>query len=113
MGEDKEHSISKQEELQKKYPEILGGVWLSVKDGWLPIIKKLCASLMNTENPPVAVQVKEKFGGLRFYVDRSSQEQDDLIRLAEGKASRTCEVCGAPGALKNDRGWYRTSCGKH
>ena len=36
-----------------------------------------------TEKVPVAVQVKEKFGGLRFYVDRATEKHYDYINFAE------------------------------
>ena len=59
---------------------------------------------------PLIVQVKEKFGGLRFYLSNHTAEIDDLITAAEEKAAITCEMCGKPGQLINDSGWYRTVC---
>lgn len=60
------------------------------------------------------VQVKEKFGGLRFYV---SQNFDDdvrqLIADAERQAGVTCEDCGKPGSLRNKSGWVFTACDEH
>ena len=35
------------------------------------------------EKVPVASQVKEKFGGLRFYVDRATEKHYDYINFAE------------------------------
>lgn len=61
---------------------------------------------------PVAVQVKEKFGGLRFYVDRASDKHYDYINFAENMSHRTCEECGSPG-ITYHMGWYRTLCEKH
>lgn len=61
---------------------------------------------------PVAAQVKEKFGGLRFYVDNATPAHDQLIRFAEMMASRTCEDCGAPGQAY-PFGWVRTLCPVH
>lgn len=106
--------MDKREQLMAKYPEILGDVQLGFggPDGWLPIIDQLCEKLMQTPNPPKAVQIKEKFGGLRFYVDYSTKEQNDLIWWAEGESQKTCERCGAPGKLI-DGGWRRTLCDEH
>lgn len=60
---------------------------------------------------PVAVQVKEKFGGLRFYVNFSTPRIEELIREAEEKADRTCETCGNPGKRKNtNTNWVLTIC---
>lgn len=65
------------------------------------------------ENPcPVAVQVKEKFGGLRFYVDRATEKQYNYINFTEMLSYRTCEECGAPGRTYT-MGWHRTLCEKH
>ena len=61
---------------------------------------------------PVAVQVKEKFGGLRFYVDRATEQHYDFISVAESMSYRTCEECGAPGKRYTD-GWHRTLCDIH
>jgi hypothetical protein len=65
------------------------------------------------ENPcPVAVQVKEKFGGLRFYVDGATEKQYNYISFAEALSHRTCEECGAPGMTYTTR-WHQTLCEKH
>lgn len=61
---------------------------------------------------PKAVQVKEKFGTLRFYLDSSTDEQFALINFAESLSARTCEVCGKPGK-PNNAGWIRTLCKEH
>jgi len=61
---------------------------------------------------PVAMQVKEKFGGLRFYVDRASEENYNYINFAECLSHQTCEECGAPGQTYT-LGWHRTLCDKH
>lgn len=64
------------------------------------------------EQHPIAVQVKEKFGGLRFYADNITPELDGYIRFAELLASNTCEVCGERGKRRTG-GWIRTLCNKH
>jgi len=64
------------------------------------------------------VQVKEKFGGLRFYVrlDGLRLRQDDAIRRRIGAAMEesfhTCEICGQPGKLREER-CIRTLCDLH
>lgn len=64
------------------------------------------------ENHPLAVQVKEKFGTLRFYADNISPDQDKYIAFFENMSARTCEVCGKRGKLRTG-GWLRTLCGEH
>lgn len=61
---------------------------------------------------PIASQVKEKFGGLRFYVNNANDEHYHYIYFAESMSYRTCEECGAPGQTYH-MGWYRTLCDKH
>jgi CDGSH-type Zn-finger protein len=61
---------------------------------------------------PVASQVKEKFGGLRFYVQAATDEHYNYITFAESMSYRTCEVCGNPGKPYTD-GWHSTLCETH
>jgi len=61
---------------------------------------------------PVAVQVKEKFGGLRFYVQAATDKHYQYISFAESMSYRTCEECGAPGKRYTD-GWHQTLCDIH
>jgi len=61
---------------------------------------------------PVAVQVKEKFGGLRFYVQAATDKHYQYISFAESMSYRTCEECGAPGKTYTD-GWHQTLCDIH
>ena len=87
--------------------------------GWFPLIwdlsKKLEAiiSAMPEEKRQYyrASQVKEKYGGLRFYMSGETEEMSRLIRIAEEKSEITCEDCGMPGET-NDDGWIRTNCKK-
>ena len=59
------------------------------------------------------VQVKEKFGTLRFYTGGG---YDDVIgayiAFAENLTALTCEECGAPGKLRRG-GWVRCLCDEH
>ena len=66
---------------------------------------------------PVIAQVKEKFGGLRFYVDLNGDDSYDkrisnYIQFAEHLSYSVCEVCGAPGEIRTSR-WYKTLCDTH
>lgn len=59
-----------------------------------------------------AVQVKEKFGTLRFYIDYGDDSVYAFIAMAESMSARTCETCGKPGKLRGT-GWVYTSCNDH
>jgi hypothetical protein len=61
----------------------------------------------------IIAQIKEKFGGLRYYADGDIDEQmDGMIDFAESLSYTICEECGAPGKLRSG-GWIRTLCDKH
>ena len=57
-----------------------------------------------------AVQVKEKFGTLRFYLTSGTDKMYDLIDEAEELSGKTCESCGKPGET-GGTGWISTLCG--
>ena len=84
-------------------------------DGWFKIIDQLSAdiTLLDEKNgtTTIAVQVKEKYGGLRFYVQAGSDAIFDLIDAAEEESLKTCEMCGEPGELRGV-GWVSTMCDK-
>lgn len=44
----------------------------------------------------VAVQVKEKFGSLRFYYRGGDDYVSGLVAMAEAMSAVTCDVCGSP-----------------
>jgi hypothetical protein len=57
-------------------------------------------------------QIKEKFGGLRFYYEGGDDQVHGMVRIAESWAAHTCETCGERGKLRHG-GWVRTLCDKH
>lgn len=59
-----------------------------------------------------AVQVKEKFGGLRFYVNGASDRQYAVINFAESLSYHICERCGSNQNIGSTKGWITTLCEK-
>lgn len=57
-------------------------------------------------------QIKEKFGGLRFYYQGGDDAVSGMVRMAEEWADVTCETCGDRGTRRHG-GWIRTLCDKH
>jgi hypothetical protein len=57
-------------------------------------------------------QIKEKFGGLRFYYDGGDERIYGMETMAESWAIRTCETCGNVGEQRGG-GWIRTLCDVH
>lgn len=91
----------------------------SCSDGWYQIIydvsaklEALILQLPESERKNYrAVQVKEKFGGLRIYLRSATDEMDKLIGAAEDLSYQTCEMCGQPGQVfENNPPWVRTHC---
>lgn len=63
---------------------------------------------------PVALQVKEKWGGLRFYISGGLDEHWPLIDMAESISRRICEQCGAmQGVQVYALGWHKALCEQH
>jgi hypothetical protein len=68
-----------------------------------------CAKFYNEYPPAVKIdQIKEKFGGLRFYYTGGDKEVAGMVRLTEYLCERTCEVSGEKGELCSSGGWYKT-----
>lgn len=86
------------------------------EDGWFDIIWNLCEDLevlIKEENIQdfEVVQVKEKFGSLRFYTDGGTNSIYNRINKAEGDSSATCEKCGKqPAKSTTERSWIKTLC---
>lgn len=59
-----------------------------------------------------AVQVKEKFGTLRFYTNSVHPEINSYIEFAENISAITCDVCGNKGKI-NEGGWLKVRCAEH
>jgi hypothetical protein len=118
-----EFSKRMEETYPKMFAEPYGG--FAVGAGWWPIIENLCANIQhhtdwwnkNRETRPVVEQVtvnqiKEKFGGLRFYYSGGDDEISGMVRMAESWAAHSCEECGTPGKRRSG-GWIRTLCDHH
>lgn len=81
-------------------------------DGWFDIIYDCAEKLSALENIPVASQVKEKYGTLRFYINSGTDEAYKIIEEAEKKSSEVCEFCGKEGKLRGGS-WLYTACDEH
>lgn len=93
--------------------------WGFPGDGWFQLIwdlseklEKIIAGLPESEHRPKAVQVKEKFGFLHYYLTAGTEEMRKLVREAEELSMKTCEDCGKKGRVRNDIGWILTLCTK-
>ena len=92
-------------------------------DGWLPLLEILFKGMaeLDTQKAVRIFQIKEKCGGLRFYIEFQSKNLlgeeytnkiYDLISKAESASYNICERCGASPAKQTSKGWIKTLCSK-
>jgi hypothetical protein len=89
-------------------------------DGWFDILWRLCEDLeplvaefeKQTGRPFEVLQVKEKLGGLRIYVNHSNEAIRRRLETAQQESFRACEVCGQPGQ-RREGDWIKTLCDEH
>jgi hypothetical protein len=128
-------SPEKEKILCQKYPKIfkLPGdgnqpidMWgLECEDGWFELVDTLCGKIQSHIDwrskqiqgveelknlQVVAEQIKEKFGGLRFYVRGGDDSTDAFISFAEVMSLKICETCGNSGKQQSVSGWVHTAC---
>lgn len=120
-----------QDQLYQKHPRLyrravnpvygaFGG--FECGDGWFDLItdlsqkieaileKKYAEKAFEEDFAIEAVQVKEKYGTLRFYLSFTTDEIDDIIDQYEDLSAITCEECGSPGSLDTTLKWVLTLC---
>jgi hypothetical protein len=110
--------------METKYPKMFAEPYggFACGEGWWPILEALCSQIqhhIDWKNKTTEVvaqvtvgQIKEKFGGLRFYYSGGDDTIDGMVTMAETWAGNTCETCGAPGKSR-EGGWIKTLCDHH
>ena len=91
-----------------------------VGSGWHPIIDDLHDNLGMLLGDYDVLQIKEQYGGLRYYIllDFRVEPENRMQALhaigdAERKSLLTCEGCAENGDTQYHGGWYKTLCNKH
>jgi len=112
----KEEIVEFCDRLRKDFPKLFGATPTSICLGWHSLIYslsndlyKIIEKLPDGERYRVA-QIKEKFGGLRYYMDCETPEMTRLIQKAEGRSYKICEWCGDPGYQETHNWWIKTLC---
>lgn len=119
--------------LVQKYPSVFkdmdSNIPYNLPSGWVKLLEDSCIELSvildeerkrtpETKDNPlfVPLQIKEKFGGLRFYYMMNT-ENNDLVRTvqrlidkAEDKSYTVCEVTGKPGEFCKSGWHFKTLC---
>ena len=113
--------------LEAKYGQFTKGCAYYLPEGWFKLVDELLENLSAIPGwqSSFVVQIKEKFGGLRVYIqtpndfsyainDLSYAMIQQLITEAEGKSFHICQWCGTPGKTRSSsRHWVYTSCEEH
>ena len=98
---------------------LVGGYKGEHDRGWDKITKPLIEKLTDLNGH--ILQIKEKYGTLRFYYcwdhdhlvpDEDCDEFQNMVDNAERLSSKTCEICGEPGELRGYT-WVKTLCDAH
>lgn len=112
-------------DLSDKTVSMLGHVtelnyWsVRIDAGWVPLTTRLHEQLRRYCEGYRIYQIKEKFGGLRYYVDLLDFPEDvrhvvkRIITDYETRSLKICDRCGAPGSLITEGYYYRTRCKDH
>jgi len=114
--------------IKDTYPDILKDSFSDYGDGWIPHVNKITDTLVhrvnqyNTDNGTELKfhinQIKQKFGGLRYYIsfyDTDGVDNDFITNShkyvwdMEFVAGFICEQCGMY-AEKRGGGWITTLC---
>jgi hypothetical protein len=93
----------------------------AVGNGWKDIIIGMCRDIAAIDKDSIVrvLQVKEKFGGLRFYYGVEGgyegnkdlwKEVEKIVRAGEAEAYKTCEYCGIQPATQTKSMWIKTLC---
>ncbi len=92
-------------------PSIIEGFLFCGMEGWRKPITDLVDDLFKLGWNGRLLQIKEKFGGLRFYIGYGDDEIYNRITQAENECDKLCMKCGEGGTLRQG-GWWVTLCDK-
>lgn len=120
--------ITEEEFEEKLKPHWYNGTlepyrYAAIEEGWFQLVSDLVDDLEELWPDFKVVQIKEKFGGLRFYVETYKKDYVgqpvvesafyQRIAKAEAESYTICEACGKPGKLREDLSWNLTLCDEH
>ncbi len=109
-----------QDELRARY------AWarrtsFQVGDGWKTLLTETFAQLdaaiakIPVDDPALAFvcdEVKEKYGSMRISIMPDVDEVDRICLAAEDRSETICDVCGAPGRVR-EGAWVTVRCDEH
>lgn len=121
MTDEQAKQLEWYQQMQRDYPAFFT-VYPECNGGWESLLREIFdviqAKVKNPDNFTL-LQVKEKFGELRFYYQLQNVENDvaeavsAAVEAAERKSLETCELTGKPGTLVSRDGWLRVLSDEH
>jgi hypothetical protein len=111
-----------EDRLKAAFPRLYrAGVSCECHNGWFALVWRLSGQLEELiaqapeaeQDAYFAMQVKEKWGQLRFSLSASTEAMLQVTEAALEESGRLCEMCGAPGTLLHQGGWTMTRCLAH
>lgn len=93
-------------------PMTIEQVSKSVYPGWENLICSMLEDLFQLGWDGRLLQIKEKFGALRVYLDKSNDVLNARVLQAESESYKSCRDCGEPGKLRSE-GWLKVVCDQH
>lgn len=103
------------ERFKKRWPTLFNNVRCGfyLPKGWEGIVWSLCEHLEQIGLEGIVVdQVKEKFGGLRFYAQGLNEKHRKAVNDIESLSFYVCQKCGSTEQLKKKPGnWVGYYCG--
>jgi hypothetical protein len=75
--------------------------WSDCPEGWWPIVERLVEQLVALGWDRRVAQVKDKLGGLRFYVGERDEAMVEAVARATEASESTCQACGAGGLAES------------
>lgn len=119
--------ITKYPKIFKQYVGNPGGVNWEIPRGWIKVIDWMCGTIQGyvdgyvshskdgewRPQQVVCTQIKEKWGGLRFYTHGADKYVDGIVAMATHICYDTCIMCGSNEdvTVTND-GWVMYLCDK-
>lgn len=123
------------QQLSTRFPSQFAGAHIGHDwpDGWHALVEEACLRVAQSGDDAYWVQIKEKFGGLRLYLEggpiradiqtqdgpvcitvtdgmRTSLSLHEQIDAIEKRSFETCVCCGGLGRLSQRGGWLITLC---
>jgi hypothetical protein len=115
------------DDLRSKYPKLYKkNIWPEFDEGWYELVANLSSEIYEKYDKwsslpdlPYVAQMKEKFGGLRFYLESNTffmeepekyEELDKIIAKYESISKVTCETCGSPNSSVRRKNGYWLKC---